>query len=426
MVKSCFVLMPLCAITLVCSAAAAWVDISSTQVNDLKSQGKTIDYPGGGGCAGVAVNRLNGDLYIKIQGQGLWKSADQGTTYTRADNSTVSGRDETGFAWDMDQANPTRMATFSLDGNAGGALDGTTWKSFANVGRNWDFGSVDWVSAVPSVIIVAQHESGGIVQLSTNGGTSWSVMNINVVASGGVDGASTTSMVGVLDANTLIYCKGGGIYRSVNKGGTWSQASTLNTLTRKPLVFKGIAYLGNASGLLVSSDNGATWHQQGGAVIINQGPYFGTDENTMVVINQQGVYKTTNAGQNWTKLPPTIQPGNFDPRWFGHYAYDPVHNLIYTSAMGNPAYKWDLGPVSVSNGKSSSYTDKRLFITRSTIQSGIAINKVEVYLPSGKLMYRQQMAPSNSVTLPHFSNASGSMLMVRASMVDGNVTKLWR
>jgi hypothetical protein len=184
----------------------AWENITSGLL-----QGTSPDWPGG--CSGVAVNRLNGDLFVKVCGLGIYRSSDEGQTYTRIDNSTVSGRDETAFAWDQDQANPARQATFSLDGTAGGTLDGATWKSFASIGRNWDFASVDWVSATPSVIMATLHESGGQVHLSTNGGTSWSLMNVNIVASGGVDGAATTSMVGVLDANTLIYCKGGGIYQ---------------------------------------------------------------------------------------------------------------------------------------------------------------------------------------------------------------------
>ena len=32
----------------------------------------------------------------------------------------------------------------------------------------------------------------------------------------------------------------------------------------------------------------------------------------------------------------------FTPNWFGCYAWDPVNNILYASAMGNPVYKLEL------------------------------------------------------------------------------------
>lgn len=92
----------------------------------------------------MVVNRLNGAVVIKVVGQGLWRSSDQGATWQRLDNHTVSGRDETGWATSVDQNDPRRMASFSLDGSAGWTTNGTDWKSFANNGRNWDFGCYAW------------------------------------------------------------------------------------------------------------------------------------------------------------------------------------------------------------------------------------------------------------------------------------------
>ncbi|HVX15291.1 MAG TPA: hypothetical protein VHC22_29145 [Pirellulales bacterium] len=61
---------------LVCRALAAsrgladetWVDISSTQIGQLAKQ------PRPGGCAGVVVDRLTGDVSVNIVGHGLWKA----------------------------------------------------------------------------------------------------------------------------------------------------------------------------------------------------------------------------------------------------------------------------------------------------------------------------------------------------------------
>src|SRR5688572_29310760 len=97
-------------------AAESWADISSALVEKLTNNGVKLSWPGG--CSGVVVNRLNGDVVIKVVGQGLWRSSDQGANWQRIDDNTVSGRDETGWATSVDQNDPRRMASFSLDGLA--------------------------------------------------------------------------------------------------------------------------------------------------------------------------------------------------------------------------------------------------------------------------------------------------------------------
>jgi photosystem II stability/assembly factor-like uncharacterized protein len=105
-------------------------------------------------------------------------------------------------------------------------------------------------------------------------------------------------------------------------------------------------YLGTAAGLLVSKDKGASWQPQGATVNIWQGPFFGHDEKEMVVIGKAGVFTTKTAGDTWTHVA-DLKPkeGNFafSANWFGCYAWDPVNNLLYASAMGNPVYKLELG-----------------------------------------------------------------------------------
>jgi photosystem II stability/assembly factor-like uncharacterized protein len=322
-------------------AADTWTDISTTLIDGLKSKGVKLGWPGG--CSGVVVNRLTGDVVIKVVGGGLWRSADKGATWQRIDEGTVSGRDETGWATSVDPNDPKRMASFSLDGPAGWTFDGTHWKSFTNNGRNWDFGSVDWSAPSPKTLIVARHETSppGEVDLSTDAGVTWKVLSIRLSGSPG-----KVAMVGALEAATLIYSNGSGIQRSTDTGATWTQVSEANPLTRIPVLFKGACYLGTATGLLVSKDKGATWQAQGAAVSFRLGPFFGADENTMAVVGDDGASVTRDAGKTWTRLvgPKTKEGGYaFSANWFGCYAWDPVNNILYASAMGNPAFKLELG-----------------------------------------------------------------------------------
>jgi hypothetical protein len=153
-------------------------------------------------------------------------------------------------------------------------------------------------------------------------------------------------MLGALDSTTLIYGNGQGILRSTDTGVTWAQVSEANPLTRIPVLFRGVHYLGTAAGLLVSKDRGATWQPQGAAVKIQLGPFFGADENTLVVVGSDGAHLTKDAGQTWTRVAglKSAQGGySFATNWFGCYAWDPMNNILYASAMGNPAFKLELG-----------------------------------------------------------------------------------
>ena len=60
-------------------AADTWTDISTTLIDGLKSKGVKLGWPGG--CSGAVVNRLTGDVVIKVVGGGLWRSADKGATW---------------------------------------------------------------------------------------------------------------------------------------------------------------------------------------------------------------------------------------------------------------------------------------------------------------------------------------------------------
>jgi hypothetical protein len=318
-------------------AASEWIDVSSALTTRLTNDSVKLDWPGG--CSGVVVNRTNGEVTVKVVGQGLWRSVDQGQNWRRIDDKTISGRDETGWATITDPESPGRMASFSLDGSAGWTADGARWQKFASLGRNWDFGSVDWSVIVPKTIIAAKHETSpaGEVYVSQDGGAAWRKLDILLG-----DSRGKAFMVGALGGDTVIYSKGEGIHRSTDAGRTWTKVSPLYPQTRISVSFRGVHYLGGTNGLIVSRDQGATWREHGAPVNIWLGPFFGRDEKEMLVVGKDGAFVSRDAGVTW-KLAAALKskgPGFlFTPNWFGCYAWDPMNNLLYASSMGNPVFK---------------------------------------------------------------------------------------
>ena len=96
----------------------------------------------------------------------------------------------------------------------------------------------------------------------------------------------------------------------------------------------------------MSKDKGASWQPQGAVVNIWQGPFFGRNEQELIVIGKDGVFMTQDSGETWKRLTGLkSKEGGFEftPNWFGCYAWDPVNKVLYASAMGNPIYRIGLG-----------------------------------------------------------------------------------
>ncbi len=98
-------------------------------------------------------------------------------------------------------------------------------------------------------------------------------------------------------------------------------------------------------GLWRSADQGKNWKEQGTAVNVWLGPFFGRDEKEMVVVGKEGIFLTKDAGGTWRRaadLKPGAKGFSYNPNWFGCYAWDPVINVLYASAMGNPVFRLKL------------------------------------------------------------------------------------
>lgn len=306
------------------SERGVWVSISDKLVAVLEKESKVFPFPGKTG--GVTVDRTNGDVYLAICGNGIWKSSDQGKTYVRIDRETVGGRAETGFSLDADP-NGKQLMCFMAEGSNAMILDSGD-KTKKSAAPNMDFGAVDWSDG--KVAIAVRHNTKGWGWATSDSGESWKDLGPGFACVGAIDEI-------LLAAKT----KEPGIFRSEDSGATWRKVSDLVPAGRAMRVFKGVAYWTSKIGLLVSKDKGKTWAVQGEALECSFGPYFGKDEDHIVVGGEFGLMETSDGGKKWTMAALYPEKMKYEARgWFGTFAWDPNKDIFYASVMGQPAYKY--------------------------------------------------------------------------------------
>jgi photosystem II stability/assembly factor-like uncharacterized protein len=318
---------------------AQWVSISDAVVAMVAGESKKAQ-SFERETAGVAVDPMSGDVYMIVNKRGVWKSTDGGKTFARSDGGKVSGRCETAYALNADPAG-NRLACFMLDGKCAWTGDGgQTWQAMTDVGRNWDFGAVDWSATEVTHIFAGLHESGGQVLLSVDAGKTWTRLfkDREFDKSGGL---------GIFDAKTLVYTqKDKGIQRSTDGGATWAKVSDLEPIGRVVQVHKGMAYWLGREGLLVSKDRGATWNIQGKPVAATIGPMLDPrNKKRIAAAGLKGVFRSDDGGETWNRLTPTLPRGFTMPHagWYSNVAWDPVHDVFYASMMGKATYRLERG-----------------------------------------------------------------------------------
>ncbi len=331
------ILMSCVPLLLASAQSASWTDVSAPVLKQLKDENKKIDWPGE--TAGVVVDPATGDVFMVVPGQGLWKSADQGKTFARADDGAVGGRCETSFSLQVDPAG-RRLACFMLDGKCAMTPDGgKTWAPFTGLGRNWDYAAVDWSGDAVKNIFGARHETGGEVFLSNDAGKTWTKLFADPEF-------EKTGGLGIFDEKTLVYTmKGKGIQRSTDAGKTWAKISDLEPWGRVVRIHKGAAYWLNKGGLLISKDQGATWTRQGSAVDGSVGPFFDLkNEKHLAAAGPKGIYETSDGGETWSVAAPLPEKFSMPKAgWFANVGWDPERGIFYASQMGKGTFKLETG-----------------------------------------------------------------------------------
>jgi hypothetical protein len=360
-------------------AGDGWKPVSESLLESLEGYSGTI--PGARGIGGIAVDPHSGDLIVCLNGPpwGAYRSDDAGETWKRFDDGNVAGGWIRSHSIQIDQDKPGRLALFRVSppappgprGRGYRALSamtvdgGKTWKKFGSGPSEglfglagWTHGMVDWSQDSPTRI-VAQNRVRPQMCLSTDAGEtftplhrpgviemSWNHEFAKAEDLKAWEQYTSQTLTGYgIGADTLLMAKRDGIEVSTDEGKSFQKVSKRVVTTATPVKRGGKLYWGGQKGVLVSQDQGRSWKLLGKELEkIRQGPLFGADADEMVVVTENGVYRTTDACETWRKISdlyrdPTAWRSGIDEAWLRHdYAWDPTRKLLYVAGLAGTCY----------------------------------------------------------------------------------------
>lgn len=284
---------------------AAWVEEVDRSTDAGAHWTRTDLLDAGVRINGLAVSPDKADIVYAALGepqspatQGVFKSSDGGESWTQLGFSSAA------FAVAVAASSPDTMYLGSNDGVYKSTDGGGTWTKVYTGARSGDVsGGVPSVAVDPSDANTVYAVADGTVK-STNGGSTWTK----------VRSSGAQVVVSPSDPKVLYLRDGPTIFKSVNRGETWTSApswavtaSSLTTIAVDSLSSDRV-YAGTwGQGVFYSKDSGATWSKPTSALIPSD---LGTalaldprDSSKVYVGTSKGeVYVSRDKGATWTRL----------------------------------------------------------------------------------------------------------------------------
>ncbi len=319
-------------------ATTAWVNVSHEFTEQIGAEGVN---PGGLNlvrCQGMIITPT-GDTFMHTAQQGICVSHDDGTTWAIVDDNGITGRTENAFGFSLAYPYDGRMAFFAYDGadgcSGGMSIDGgKTWKAFPQYKRGTQYGDLDWATHDPQTIYAVTHEPFFSL-LSSDGAKTWRRLDDNET------GGPVLYWVGVVDATTIVrYHRAGNcIECSGDAGVTWAPVAYFHVVGARPVHYGKNLYWTTTTGVITSSD-GKNWTLTGpGAEGAQDGPYFGTSEQSFMVVTNQQFLETADGGKTWKALAPIFTAPDLLRGELAYHGWDPAHRYLFASGLSGSVFR---------------------------------------------------------------------------------------
>jgi len=294
---------------------------------------------------GCLVVKPSGELLLVRNGQHpVYHSQDQGVHWHPLEHTETVGRAYGSYSANVDYTSG-RVAIFTIvqqkNAAATGLILSSEGKVLTQINKpktdhdGWTWGMAAWEQHDPEVILGKEHHKWVIMWLSKDGGSTWEQLPFK------------SRNPGVIDAHTFVAGNDDGIYRSEDQGETWEKISEFVVTGKNPIRYGDHFYWTTQQGVIRSTDHGRSWE------FLNQplegalwGPYFGLNEQSMMVVTHEGFWVSQDAGAKWIKVADYFAPpganleGQYDiTHPTNSYGWDEKRGILYAAGLGADAYR---------------------------------------------------------------------------------------
>lgn len=253
-----------------------------------------------------AMGASNNIVYAGIWGQGVGVSSDFGNTWIIGYNGLVNN-----YINDIEVLGSTVYA----------GTEAGIYRSTDN-GGNWIFStlgiqnySIRKLAVSGSSIFAASY--GGGVYVSTNNGNNWSEAN---------NGLGSTYAISIAASGSVIFAAADGMYKSTNNGASWVIADNglFNLFVNYTIGVNGTTVFTGTfwQGIYRTLDYGGTWSNASSglkASLMNPGAIESLGSTLYAGAYYQGFFVSQNNGDSWTNIYPTLNVYSFASS--GHYRF---------------------------------------------------------------------------------------------------------
>ncbi len=265
-----------------------------------------------------------GTLYAgEPQAGHLFKSTNGGQSWAAATSSNGQFLDV--FAFGANSGGPSTIYASGNRSQGGGVFrstDGAASWSAVNTGLYAV--SISSVAIDPSnsstIYLGTADRSGGVFK-STDGGKSWSAANNGLPNTSPNFMVVSSLLVDPFSPSTLYVAGNCGVYKSTDGASSWTGTNLssglthcsspgnvgINTLVIDPQS-EATLYLGDANGVLVTTDGGANWHSTTAPWPQEIISLAIDSSGTLYAGTYNALSKSTNGGQSWTTLSNGVSP----------------------------------------------------------------------------------------------------------------------